>query len=148
MSLLSKYNLRPVPNPHLGILQYDFTIQCGSDLTVPLYMLDGEDKPLDLTRCTAFCELRKEVNSQDPFDSLTTENGRIDIDVDESTIYLHFPREVTKEYDVDTLNESYLSNLGNSYLYDVFLKTSVADGEGEERCIIKGCIKIYPQISR
>jgi hypothetical protein len=130
-------------NANLGILRYDFTIQKGTDLRVPLYLIDGAQNPINLTGYSAKCKIRKEVDSN-PIDSLSTQNRRILIDTEKSTITLLFPKSVTENYKIETVNNRRLSELGNVFLYDVYITSS----GGEVSCILKGTVRIVPQISR
>lgn len=136
-------NSRPVSNPHLDILEYNFTIQCGTDLVVPLYLLDGADKPMNLRGYSAKCKIRKDYDAN-PLDVLTTQNKRISIDVSKSTVNLLFPKSVTEKYKVEKVNKSYISDMGNTYIYDVFTTSA----GGESKCILKGRIKLVPQVSK
>lgn len=132
-----------IGNPNLGIVRYDFTIQKGTDVEIPIFMLDGAEKPIDLTGYSAKCKIRKDVDAK-PIDCLTTENRRILIDIENSTVTLVFPRSVTENYRLESVNVRSFSELGNVFLYDVCLTSS----EGKVTCILKGTVRIVPQISR
>lgn len=133
----------PPPNPSFGVLEYDFNITQGEDLTIPLYLTDCMQHPINLMGYTAKCKIRKEYTGN-PLDTLTTQNRRIKIDSSKSTINLIFPKSVTEKYKVENVNKRCFSYGGNNtYLYDVFITSS----GGENTCILKGYVRIIPQVS-
>lgn len=77
---------------------YNFTIAQGTDLTVPFLLSDSSGAALDLTEFTAAMQLRVQVKSAEAVDTLTTENGRIQIDPEVGKITCFFPHGVTEKY--------------------------------------------------
>lgn len=58
---------------------------------------DGAPYP-GLSSCTARAQVRPFISSSTVLDTLSTENGRIRIDVDDSALVLDFPASVTRGY--------------------------------------------------
>ena len=133
----------PPCNPSFGVLEYDFNIIQGEDLTIPLYLADCKQQPINLMGYTAKCKIRKDYTGN-PLDTLTTQNQRIKIDSSKSTVNLIFPKSVTEKYKVENINKRHFSDGGNNtYVYDVFITSS----GGESTCILKGNVRIVPQVS-
>lgn len=56
------------------------------------------NKPVPLTGYSARMQLRPKVNSTEIIDTLTTENGKLELDVVNSTITIEIPASVTEDY--------------------------------------------------
>ena len=67
----------------------DITIEQGATFDLAFVYEDGSGNPIDMTGMTARMQLRRQYNSPDALFELTTENGRIAIDVPTGTITLN-----------------------------------------------------------
>ena len=83
-------NLRPT--------YFNPEIDNGSETVYKLLLRDYYGKKQDLTGFTAKAELRPFPGSETVLDTLTTENGRLAIDLEESSITMAFPAKVTSKY--------------------------------------------------
>lgn len=54
--------------------------------------------PVDLTGYSARMQLRPKINSTEIIDTLTTENGKLELDIVNSTITIEVPASVTEDY--------------------------------------------------
>lgn len=131
------------PNPLSEVAVYNFTITKGSELVVPLNLINEYGEAIPLTDYIVRCKIRKDFESE-AIDSLTLENGRIVIYEDDGLVDLYFPKEETEKYELSTLNKrSFTDTADNTYIYDVFLDSS----DGVSICILRGYIRIVPQVS-
>lgn len=111
---------------------YDFCINQGTDLTVPLVLKDSTGSPMDLTGYKASMQLRTNVANTQAVDTLTNENERIVIVPEEGKITLFFPNSVTETYPAQSL------------VYDI----EIESGGGEITRILQGKIKVSPEVTR
>lgn len=85
--------------------KFNFTIEQGTDLTLPMVVKNCNDTPYDLTDFTAKMQIRECVDSAIAIDTLTTENNRIvieEVNVDGVMFWrvvLGFPNAVTSLYE-------------------------------------------------
>lgn len=87
--------------------RYDFSIPQGTDKSV-IFVLGtttGQNTTLntDLTGCTAAMQMRNKHESSLAIDTLTTENGRLQMDILEGKITATFPHKLTKDYPAQKL---------------------------------------------
>lgn len=54
--------------------------------------------PVDLSGYSARMQLRSKISSEDVIDTLTTENGKLELDTELSTITIEIPASVTENY--------------------------------------------------
>lgn len=111
---------------------YDFSIEQGTDLIIPIVLKDSEKQTLNLEGYSVQMQLRPSLQSQTALDTLSTENERIELSPTEGKITLNFPHEVTAEYPSGT------------YLYDIELVSSI----GIISRFLKGTITVIPEITR
>lgn len=112
--------------------KYDFEIEQGTDVSVPLILKDKDGGVIDLTGYKARMQMRQQIASPEAVDTLTTENDRIEIDGTNGKITLHFTHEVTETYPAASL------------VYDVEI---VSPGNLVTR-ILKGKVKILGEVTR
>lgn len=108
---------------------YNFTIYQGADFDLPM-VLEDEDGTVNLTGFTASMQIRSEVSSSVVMAELTTENGRITLDVD-GNITWHIPASVTAEMTTDGV-------------YDFDL---IAPDESITT-YLKGVVRLDPEVTR
>lgn len=87
---------------------YNFIIEQGADMDLPIVVKNDDGSPYSLSGYTARMQMRKYKNDTTTVDSLTTENSRITIAsfVDTLTywrITLNFPNATTAAYDFGTV---------------------------------------------
>lgn len=75
------------------------TVDKLSDVSYTFKLVSSTGDDLDLTGYTALMELRPYVRAKRVFDTLTTENGRIEIN--QNAVVITFPASVTAEYKFD-----------------------------------------------
>lgn len=109
--------------------RYDFSIDQGSDTSIPVRLLDAEGTALDLTGATAEMQLRRTPVCESAADELSTENGRIEISGDTATII--FPHQVTEKM------------AAGRYLYDLEVTL-----DGNVTRVLEGAITIRREITR
>ena len=117
--------------------RYDFSIPQGTDKTITFVLsatTSGKDTPTkpDLTGCTAAMQLRQKYESSLAVDTLTTENGRLEIDADAGKIKVAFTHQLTKTYPVQRL------------VYD--MKLISADHMVSR--VVWGTIDVLPEVTR
>lgn len=113
---------------------YNFTIDQGSDLTLPIEIKNDDDSVFDLTDYTARMQIRQYVNSTSTEDELTTANGRITIS-QPSTYYvisLIFPNATTEAYTFNTA------------VYDL----EIIDSSSTVTRILQGKITLSKEVTR
>ena len=74
---------------------YDIVVDQGSDKQLPLTFKDSEGSLIDLNGYTAAMQIRKSADAAEAVDTLTTENGRISIDIEAASVTLIFPHATT-----------------------------------------------------
>ena len=111
---------------------YDFNIEQGTDSSVlfVLKSLDGE--LLDLHGFDCRMQVRRTKSGHALFDSLSVKNGRISIDVENATIEVKFPSEVTSKLPATTL------------VYDIEL----ISGSGYVSRILSGSVFVTAEVTR
>ena len=77
---------------------YDFSINQGTDLTVPLVLKNSDGSLLNLFGYSCRMQVRRTKGAHCLVDDLSTQNGRIEIDSTEARIVIKFPNEVTSKY--------------------------------------------------
>lgn len=93
---------------------------------------DGNLVPFDLSGYSAAMQLRTAAYSPQAQDTLTTANGRLEIDATAGKIALTFPHEVTESYPVRT------------FVFDVEIKNLL----GEITRILSGRIRVTAEVTR
>jgi hypothetical protein len=79
---------------------WDFTIYKGATFTYALTWKNSDCSPVDLSGATAILEARSKVSDENPFMTLTTENGGIVIsDPETGIIQLYYSATDTEELD-------------------------------------------------
>ena len=117
--------------------RYDFSIPQGTDKTITFVLsvaTSGKDtrtKP-DLTGCTAAMQLRQKFESSLAVDTLTTENGRLQMDANTGKITAVFTHQLTKNYPVQRL------------VYD--MKLISADHTVSR--VVCGTLDVLPEVTR
>ena len=121
---------------------YNFVVRQGSDKTLSL-IYEDKNGLVDLTSKTAAMQLRKEVNSSDVLDFLSTENGRITFEETTkngetklSKINLIFPNSVSSQYKF------------KECVYDLEIYTDMGGGETHVKRLIEGKIFISFEVTR
>lgn len=110
---------------------HDFTIEQGATLRKEFVWKDSAGDPITLDNTTARSQLRHTIGDPVVADSLTTENGRIEIDANEGKTTLIFPPDVSADY------------TQKKYVYDVEL-----DRNGEVIRLVQGTITISREVTR
>lgn len=117
--------------------RYDFSIPQGTDKTITFVLSvatsskDTRTKP-DLTGCTAAMQLRQKFESSLAVDTLTTENGRLQMDANAGKITAVFTHQLTKTYPVQRL------------VYD--MKLISADHTVSR--VVWGTLDVLPEVTR
>lgn len=111
---------------------YNFSISQGTDVLVPILLTDATDHPLDLNGFSARMQLRKSLYAEDAEDTLTSENGRIEIVPDEGKLTLKFGHDTTEAYPAQVL------------VYDIEL----VSGSGLVTRILSGRIRVTPEVTK
>lgn len=114
------------------VAHYDFSIPQGTDLSVPFRLKDGEGTPIRLEGFSVRMQLRRFVSAEDVIDKLSTDNGRISVDVEEGMFTLSFPNEVTKSLPSGQL------------VYDIELVSP----DGHVTRIVEGRIRVTAEVTR
>lgn len=112
--------------------KYDFEIEQGTDVLVPLILKDSEGAVIDLTGYKARMQMRHLITSSDAIDTLTTENDRIKIEPNLGKITLIFRNQITEKFPI------------GSFVYDV----EIVSPSGFVTRILKGKIKILGEVTR
>ena len=111
---------------------YDFIIEQGSELSLPLIWKGGNGVPIDLTGCSAEMMIRREVDDSVPLVSLSSADGGIVLGETAGTIAIAIDEATTSE----------LAS-GKAY-YDLRLTDSL----GKHRRLIQGQVIISPAVTR
>lgn len=83
--------------------RYDFCLGQGTDLTLPFLLKDATGTPLKLTDFAAQMQLRRSLWDADAVDTLTTNNGRIEIEASAGRVLCIFPNAATAKYPAQKL---------------------------------------------
>lgn len=95
----------------------DIEIEQGATFDLVFLYQDESGEPIDMTGSTARMQLRRQFNSPSSLLSLTTENGRITIDVIEGKITLNISATDTATlngsgvYDLELVNGSIVNRI-------------------------------------
>lgn len=111
---------------------YDFTINQGTDLTVPLVLKNGDGSLIQLGGFDCRMQMRRSKGAHSLVDDLTVKNGRIVIDVNKARISLMFPHEVTASYPPVNL------------VYDIELVSA----SGQVTRILEGNIEVSAEVTK
>ena len=111
--------------------KYDFCINRGTDFRCLFVCFTGIGDALLLDGFTAKMQL-KQVYADRPIDELSTENGRLVIDLENAVIEADFPHEITAQYPPVRL------------LYDIIL-TSADDRVFR---LLEGTITVRPGVTK
>jgi len=106
------------------------TIEQGADFEESFQFLDENDEPIDFSDCTARMHIRARLEDETPVVALTTENGRLLVDVPSGTITL-------------LLSAKRTANLSSGGVYDL----EVVFPDRVER-MLKGKVKLDPEVTR
>lgn len=109
----------------------DLEINQGSDYSV-FFVIRDSAGTVDLTGYKAAMQLRKQVSSQEADDTLSTENGRLEIFQTEGKVKVNFTNQVTSGYS------------STSYKYDL----EIVSPGGFVTRVVEGKIKISPEVTR
>lgn len=82
---------------------YDFNVEQGTDSSVLFVLKDMSGELLNLEGFTARMQIRRSKCGHALIDSLTTENGRMTIDVNKAQVEVKFTNETTSKYPPTTL---------------------------------------------
>ena len=111
--------------------QYNIELDQGSASNFAITLKDQAGK-LDLTGFTAAMQIRSTPFSSEAVDTLTTDNGRLQIDVEQSKILVSFPCFVTETYPAQKM------------VYDIEIESE----GGEITRILEGSIKVCREVTR
>lgn len=112
--------------------QYSFTLNQGTDLSVPFVLKNKDQTPVDLSGSKIAMQLRKFTSDSEAIDTLTTANDRIKIEPEKGRFVCIFPHENTEKYPVIDL------------VYDIELVSS----GGLITRIVEGSITVIPEVTR
>ena len=76
--------------------KFDFQIQAGDDMKVKVSIVDKQAQPVDVSAYRAAMQIRACIDSPDAIDTLTTENGRIEMG--NGFLVLNFTNRVTEKF--------------------------------------------------
>lgn len=110
--------------------KFDFQIQAGDDMKVKVSIVDKQTQPVDVSAYRAAMQIRACVNSPDAIDTLTTENGRIEMN--NGFLVLNFPNKVTETFD------------SGSFVYDLEL-ISPPDFITK---ILRGTVRVLAEVTK
>lgn len=79
-------------------LRKDINLRQGSYYELHVICLDSEGQPLDLENYRARLHIRPFTGSSTLYDSLTTENGRLEIEVEGAIVKCKFPADTSEAY--------------------------------------------------
>ena len=99
-------------------MRYDFIVHQGVDFARGFVFRDCGGK-VDLTGYKAAMQVRQNKRAKEAVDTLTTENGRLKIDVANSKIDLVIPHDVTATYPATKLIYDLLIKSSDGYVYRV-----------------------------
>lgn len=110
---------------------HNFTIDQGATWNRTVELQNPDETPYNLTGYTARMQIRRETTSSTVMMSLTTENGRITLGGALGTIALSLTDELTATIPYDGV-------------YDL----EIVSGSGEVYRVIKGIIRLNPEVTR
>lgn len=117
--------------------QEDLTIKAGTTYDKPWEFLNEDETPMDLTGWTARMQLRSSMTADEVALELTTENGGIVIDEENSTLTILILDDQTSALAID--------NAKTKYVYDleiVYPTTNYVD------CPLYGKVTVSPEVTR
>lgn len=112
--------------------RYNFYINQGTDLSVPIVLTDSTGAPVDLSGYSASMQIRTNVNSSTALDTLTTENSRITMDPTSGKLTLIFPNSITEAYPAQKV------------VYDI----EITSAGGQITRILEGTISVSAEVTR
>lgn len=112
--------------------EYDIKLDQGSDFLITFVLKDSAKKPINLTGYKVAMQIRKSATSAEAVDTLTTENGRIDVVPLEGRIVLKFPHSVTESISAST------------YVYDV----EIISADDRITRILRGRVYVSAEVTR
>ena len=112
--------------------RYDFVLNQGADLTVPILLTDASSKAVDLSGYSVQMQLRTSVSAAQAVDTLTTQNGRIRLEATSGKLSLFFPNSITEKFPAQTL------------VYDI----EITSAGGQITRIVEGRIKVSAEVTR
>lgn len=112
--------------------KYDFKLNQGADLNLPLQLEDALGGAISLKGFSAAMQIRSNVYSLEAIDTLTSENSRLVIDEDLGLICVKFPHEITETYPAQTL------------VYDI----EITSADNERTRILEGKILVSAEVTR
>lgn len=110
----------------------DFSINQGSDFVIFFVISDSTGKTVDLEGYDAAMQLRKSTFSSTADDTLTVENGRLEMYPSEGKIKVKFTNSATAGYKA------------SSYKYDL----EIVSPDGYVTRVVEGTIKVSPEVTR
>jgi hypothetical protein len=111
---------------------YNFKLNQGSDLRLPLVLKDASEALIDLTGYSCAMQVRTTKTNQTAIDTLTVKSGRITITPTEGKIDLIFPHSKTSKYPAGNV------------VYDIELTSP----DGYVTRILEGTIKVSGEVTR
>lgn len=109
---------------------FDFELDQGADLVIPIELYDAEDKQMDLSGFTARMQIRASAGSGKVSDELTTENGRLSIEG--GTITARWPNAVTTAMSA------------GRYVYDL----EIVSADGLVARVLEGNFILHREVTR
>lgn len=110
---------------------FNFCIKQGTDYWIS-FLLTGMTGPLNLDGYSAAMQLRTSVDAAEAIDTLTTENGRLQINQECNQVACFFPHDLTSGYPVSTL------------VYDLEIRSA----DGFIFSVLSGRIKVKAEVTR
>lgn len=111
---------------------YDFTINQGSDVSLPILLKDCAGEAIDLTGYSIAMQIRRFRASETAIDTLESAGDRIEMDATAGKFTLRFPHEITETYPVAKL------------VYDI----EITSGGGEITRVLQGAITVSGEVTR
>lgn len=111
----------------------DFNIDQGTDKTV-YFALKDENGPLNLRGYLAAMQVRLYAFSEDAIDTLTVDNGGLQIDEEGGRVIANFKHEFTEKYPCK----------GTPLVYDLELESP----DGKITRVVEGKITVSPEVTR
>lgn len=112
-------------------MKYDFKIHQGADKAFSLIVKD-QGGAVDLAGYVAAMQIRQKAFSATAIDTLTTENGRLELFPAEGRIRVVFPNEITQSYPPSV------------FVYDLEIKSA----GGQVTRILEGKVSVSPEVTR
>lgn len=79
--------------------RHDFYIKQGSNKVIPIQFTEDNDDPINITGYKFAMQIRPTYDSTQVYDTLTTSNGRIEVQGTDGKIIIKFPSATTRAYD-------------------------------------------------